>query len=185
MTQTHSRPPPRLQAPFALADHFDVLIVGSGVNAAQVASLLRQAGFEGSVAIVSDDAGADEAALMRASVARVEWIANHRVVAVDFDARLAFEAHGVALAYLKLIYAPELGETPATRSTGWAVLITASAATQEGVPVDRCGRSTIDHVYAVGSAAILARETDERLLSAGVTARDVVADLMTSLATNS
>lgn len=106
--------------------HFDVLIVGAGHGGAQAAIMLRQTGFEGSVAIVGDepelpyerpplskDYLAGEKSFERLLIRperfwaerRVELVPKTRVLAVDADAHQIVTDSGERIGYGRLIWA--------------------------------------------------------------------------------
>ena len=106
--------------------HYDVLIVGSGHGGAQAAIALRQLGFSGSVAIVSEESDLPyerpplskeylagekpfERMLIRPaefwSARRVELRLGRRVVAVQAEARTLELAGGERLGYRALVWA--------------------------------------------------------------------------------
>lgn len=106
--------------------HYDVLIVGAGHAGAQAAISLRQGGFEGSVAIVGDEAEPPyerpplskdyfsgekdfERILIRPltfwAERRIDLLSGLRVVAVDAEARAVEAADGQTLGYGQLIWA--------------------------------------------------------------------------------
>ncbi|WP_129791828.1 NAD(P)/FAD-dependent oxidoreductase [Sphingosinicella sp. CPCC 101087] len=105
---------------------FDVLIVGGGHGGAQCAIALRQSGFEGSIALVTDEAEypyerpplskdylagdkAFERILIRPpgfwAERGVEILTRRRIVAVDPAARTVTDDAGASLGYGKLVWA--------------------------------------------------------------------------------
>ena len=106
--------------------HYDVLIVGSGHAGAQAAIALRQAGFEGALAIVGDETEPPyerpplskdyfsgekdfERILLRPlafwAERHVDLLAGRRVVLVDSESRSVQTAAGETLSYGRLIWA--------------------------------------------------------------------------------
>lgn len=106
--------------------HYDVLIVGGGHAGAQAAIALRQAGFEGAVAIVGDEIDPPyerpplskdyfsgekdfERILIRPLAfwdeRRVDLLTGRRVVHVDAQAKRVETADGETLTYGKLVWA--------------------------------------------------------------------------------
>jgi 3-phenylpropionate/trans-cinnamate dioxygenase ferredoxin reductase subunit len=104
----------------------DVLIVGSGHGGAQCAIALRQAGFAGSVGLVTDEpdlpyerpplskdylAGEREyeRLLIRSPAfwaeRDIEMLTGRRIVALDLEARTVVDADGVHLGYDRLVWA--------------------------------------------------------------------------------
>jgi 3-phenylpropionate/trans-cinnamate dioxygenase ferredoxin reductase subunit len=106
--------------------HYEVLIVGGGHGGASAAIALRQGGFSGSVAIVSEDPEppyerpplskdylAGEKSFERIMIRPLEFwaersvalLTGRKVVAIDAEAHLASTADGAAIGYGTLIWA--------------------------------------------------------------------------------
>ena len=106
--------------------HYDVLIVGAGHAGAHAAIMLRQLGFEGSIALLGEEpdlpyerpplskdylAGekSREALALRPAhfwlERKIDVIPGETIVAVDAGAHVAFAASGRAVAYRQLIWA--------------------------------------------------------------------------------
>ncbi len=114
-----------------MSQHFDVLIVGGGHGGAQAAIALRQAGYAGSIAIISDERDLPyerpplskeyfsgdkvwERMLIRPAAfweeREVTFLLGQRVVAVDAAAHNVTTKSGANIGYSKLIWAT--GGTP-------------------------------------------------------------------------
>ena len=109
-----------------MADHFDVAIIGAGHAGAQAALLLRQMGFEGSVALIGDEselpyerpplskeylAGDKEFDRILLRPAKfwtdrdISMLSGHRVSEVDPNNKELFCTNGMRFSYDKLIWA--------------------------------------------------------------------------------
>ena len=108
------------------ADHYDVLIVGGGHGGSQVAAVLRQRGFVGAIAIVTEE---DEPPYERPPLSKeylagekdfsrilirpldfwsdrkIDLLLNRRVTAVDTEARRVLVEDGATLGYGHLVWA--------------------------------------------------------------------------------
>lgn len=136
--------------------HFETLIVGAGHAGAQAAILLRQLGFNGSLALIGAEPDLPyerpplskdylsggkpfERMLIRPpgfwAERGIEMVLNTRIVAIDAARRRAEAEDGQAFAYDRLIWAA--GGSPYRLSCGGADL--------EGVHVVRC-RSEVDRI---------------------------------------